>query len=178
MSRNIIICIKFDYQKTRYVLSHDELPEAPLPPPGQKLDIYTFRILDCPRGKEPDKIAELIVNEFLRLNTRPNHGPNPWLVAYNIPYRILVSKGIVSPAPNIPLEEVAQRSNRQIFTINRAIAKGKLACSRPPGTKGGPRERIVNAIDVEFYFATLKPNYRMGETDDTVIETIMSNYED
>jgi hypothetical protein len=178
VSRNLIICIKFDYQKTRYVLSHDELPEAPLPFPGQKGDIYTFRVLKCPRGIEPNKVSKLLVDEFLRINSRPNTGPEPWRIAYNIPYQVLLKHGVVTEAPNVSFDEMMEQANRAKYTIDKAIAKGKLACSRPPKPQGGTPERVVNSLDFEYYLVDLTPNYKAGATNASAAELTDSQNEE
>ncbi|MDR1166610.1 MAG: hypothetical protein LBO66_12240 [Deltaproteobacteria bacterium] len=151
MSKTWIISIKFDYQKTRHVFSYEDQPEAPLPTPGQKKDLFTFRVTGAPNELKPEQIATVIANDLQRLNSFPG----PYSLAFNIPWDRLCLKGAVSEERDYTPQEAAVLSERSISTIQEALACGKLAASRPAKMTRGHRPQVINGVDLKFYIASL-----------------------
>jgi hypothetical protein len=154
---HIIICVDFNRGSPACVLAHEELPRAPLPRPGQKGDVYTFRILDPPKGLDPKEAGVLVEASVRALGGRPGVD---WPVAYNVPWVKLRDGDVASEEDAVPLEDAAALLGLAPYTLYQDLALGRLASTRPPQMKTGHRPHLINLKDLRHYKAAKPPRGR------------------
>jgi excisionase family DNA binding protein len=154
---HIIACIDFNRGSPALVLAHEEIPRAPLPRPGQRGDVYTFRILDPPKGLPPKEAAALVEASVRALGGRPGVD---WPVAYNVPWVKLRDGDVSSEEGAVPVEEAASILGLTRETVYADLAQGRLASTRPPQMKSGHRPHLINLKDLRHYQAHKPPRGR------------------
>lgn len=154
---SVIVCIDFKGDKSDCVLTHVEVPRAPLPRPGQKGEIYTFRVLDVPEEIETKTVGELLAGLVRNLGGRPgvDYG-----VAFNIPWQKLSAGELASDEALLSRDEACRLLGISNSYLSEETARGLLAACTPPKRGTGMRPNCYNMSDVKYYQTVKKSRGR------------------
>jgi hypothetical protein len=162
-ARNIIVSIEFKWHEPRCVLAYEAVEGIPLPTPGQKKDIYTFRVLDVPSRYSPSAVGDILLEQVRALRGRPGVD---YAVAYNIPWVKLRDSSIISEKGMVSLEEAVEFLGTSRAHVHNLLASGRLASTRPPKNTRGQRVHMLNIKDLDYYIDTKVKRGRPSRKDD------------
>jgi hypothetical protein len=158
----VIVCVDFDWEKSQVVLAYQELERAPLPTPGQKKEIYTFRIYDVPVRHKAGHVADLVLEKILAQKGRPGVDYN---LAYNISWERVRDGSIVSDFETVTSEKACEILGMTWTKLRAELSDGRVASTRPPQSKTGNRPHVFNKADLDYYLAHKKPRGRPPKRD-------------
>jgi hypothetical protein len=147
---DVLISIAYKGKDSRCVLAAEDLPDAPLPKPGQRNEIYTYRIYNVPERYKSWQVGDRLIQKFLQLEGRPGVA---FETAYNIPWETLRDGSIVSAQESFTFDEAMKFIGCAKTTLQDLLSKGKIAVTRIPQVTSGPRPVTINKTDLEYFLA-------------------------
>lgn len=163
---DVIVSVYYGDDGPECVLAHEEIEHAPLPKPGQKGGVHTFRIRRLPSGARHPRDAwqrgEALTAALASMNGLPGED---WDPVYNVTWEDVRRRALATGEPSLPLEKAAEVLNLTLKTLVREVYLGRVASAeRSPLSAGGKKIRVFSLPDLEFYRDGKRPPWRPRKT--------------